>query len=225
MSFKKIIIPARAGSKGWPGKNIKLFDITAAQIPQQYRRQVIVSTDDGQIAGMCQKHGFEFHERSTASATDSADPKTAMKDVLSAGDYKSTDVIVMLYLTYPDRIWDHVSHMYNTFISSTAKSMLCKEPVATHPSLVMYDEPGNTGKQIIKHSHYQRQQYPECFEVSHYICMFRVGELSKLGKNMYNTKTQYYSIPRTIDVDSEDDYNQFISCKNPDLINNNPDIL
>ena len=53
--------------------------------------------------------------------------------------------------------------------------------------------------------------------------MFRVGEVSRLNKNMYNTKTQFYSIPRTIDVDSKEDYQQFLLHRGSD--DNNPDTL
>ena len=226
MSFKNIIIPARAGSKGWPGKNVMLFDCTASKIPGEFRNKVIVSTDDIQITALSEKYGYQLHERSSETSADTADIKSAIKEIVSAGDYKTTDVIVMLYLTYPDRDWDHVIQMYNTFISNECRSMLCAQPVKTHPYLVMYDAPGNTGKQVIRHSCYQRQQYPECFELSHYICMFRVGEISRLNKNMYNTKTQFYSIPRTIDVDSEDDYKQFMSQQDSGTkTDNNPDTL
>jgi hypothetical protein len=31
-----------------------------------------------------------------------------------------------------------------------------------------------------------------------------------LNKNMYNEETKYYNIPRVVDVDSEQDYNQYI---------------
>ena len=223
MSFKNIIIPARAGSKGWPGKNVALFDQTAEKIPNEFRNKVIVSTDDLQIVAMCEKYKYQLHERSNGTAEDGSDIKSVMREIIATGDYKSSDVLVMLYLTYPDRDWEHVTQMYNTFISQQSRSMLCRQPVKTHPCLTMYEGPGSTGKQVIKHSHYQRQQYPECFEISHYICMFRVGEVSRLNKNMYNTKTQFYSIPRTIDVDSKEDYQQFLLHQGSD--DNNPDTL
>lgn len=222
MSFKNIIIPARAGSKGWPGKNVMLFDCTASKIPGEFRNKVIVSTDDIQITALSKKYGYRLHERSMETAADTADIKSAVKEIVSSGDFKNTDVLVMLYLTYPDRDWHHVTQMYNMFISNQCRSMLCAQPVKTHPYLVMYDGPGNTGKQVIRHSCYQRQQYPECFELSHYICMFRVGEISRLNRNMYNTNTQFYNIPRTIDVDSEEDYRQYISQQGSEMNINNP---
>ena len=43
------------------------------------------------------------------------------------------------------------------------------------------------------------------------MCMFRASELCRLGRNMYNSNTQYYSIDNVIDVDSETDYQNFIN--------------
>lgn len=210
MSRPTIVIPARAGSKGFPRKNLKLFDHTARIIPDEHRKSVIVTTDDPGVAGMAETYGFKVHERDPVLAQDDTDIKTTLKDVLKQDTIEPADTVIMLYLTYPSRTWDDVSSMYNSFVSAKAKSMLCAQPVKTHPCLVMFAEKDMTGSQVIKHNFYQRQQYPECFEISHYMCMFRAKELNKLNKNMYNEETKYYSIPRVVDVDSEQDYNQYI---------------
>jgi len=82
--------------------------------------------------------------------------------------------------------------------------------VLTHPCLTMIiDDETGSPRPVLDHKYYQRQQYPECFEISHYICMFRYGVLKDLNRNMYNEDTQYFSIDRTIDVDSEKDYEKF----------------
>lgn len=211
MSLKNIIIPARAGSKGWVRKNLKLFTHTADIIPPQYRKNVIVTTDDIQIAALCNDYGFQVHHRDESISQDDTDTLTTVKDVVYSTDPEPSDLYIMLYLTYPGRTWDEVQHMYNHFVSNKSKSMLCRQPVKTHPYLVMYPSTDNKGKLVIKHNKYQRQQYPECFEISHYMCMFRASELCRLGRNMYNSNTQYYSIDNVIDVDSETDYQNFIN--------------
>lgn len=210
MSFSNIIIPARSGSKGWPGKNIRLFDYTAQIIPREYQNSVVVTTDDQTIAGMAEQYNFEVHERSPELSNDIADTRSVIKDVLRNRRNKPNDTNIMLYLTYPERTWSDVSSMYNMFISSGARSMLCRQQPKTHPCLMMLDTGNGTGTQVIQHELYQRQQYPECFEISHYVCMFKYNELDKLNKNMYNNNTRYYSIDRVVDIDSEQDFNLFV---------------
>jgi len=206
MSIKRIVIPARAGSKGWPRKNVRLFDYTADIIPQKYKKLVTVSTDDIQVAALAQKHGYKVHDRPANMAEDTSDIKTTMTDILSYEDVAGDDIIIMLYLTYPYRKWEDVETMYNSFVTRKSRSMLCKQPVLSHPCLMMYNTKDDKGIPVIDHNHYQRQQYPECFEISHYICMFRAGTLPRLGKNMYNSNTTYYSIDRCVDVDCEEDF-------------------
>ena len=209
MSIKRIIIPARAGSKGWPGKNVKLFDYTINNIPSKYRKLVTVSTDDDKIEALSMESSVDVYRRPEELSNDTCDIKSTLADTVSTLNTNKDDIIIVLYLTYPDRQWSDVESMYNTFVSNSYKSMLCRQPVATHPCLVMYDEEDYKGKLVLEHNYYQRQQYPKCFEISHYICMFRVGELPRLGKNMYNKNTRYYSIDRCFDIDNEADFNLF----------------
>lgn len=210
MSRPTIVIPARAGSKGWPRKNLKLFDHTAQIIPDEHRKSVIVTTDDPGIAGMVETYGFKVHERDPSLAQDDSDIRSVLKDVVKQHKVGTTQTVIMLYLTYPQRTWDDVTCMYTNFVSTKARSMLCAQPVRTHPCLTMFVDKDMTGRQVIPHEYYQRQQYPDCFELSHYMCMFRARELNKLNKNMYNEQTKYYRIDRVVDVDSEQDYKNYI---------------
>ena len=205
-----IVIPARSGSKGWPRKNVSLFDHTASIIPSEYRSKVTVTTDDDSIAGLAEQYRFKVIDRPPELARDESDIKSTLRHIVTPDLCEPRETIIMLYLTYPNRTWDEVKTMYNMFVSKSCKSMLCRQPVKTHPCLTMLDNKDGTGTQVFKHNYYQRQQYPECFEISHYICMFRAGELSKLNRNMYNINTQYYNIERVIDVDHESDYKQFL---------------
>jgi N-acylneuraminate cytidylyltransferase len=61
------IIPARGGSKGVPGKNIRplkgfpliAYSIAAAQLSKKIKR-IIVSTDSEEIAGICRNYGADI---------------------------------------------------------------------------------------------------------------------------------------------------------------------
>ena len=70
-------------------------------------------------------------------------------------------------------------------------------------------ENGLKGEQLIKHDLYRRQDYPNCFEISHFICIFEVSELNNLNKNMYNHDTVFYKIGEVVDVDELTDIEKF----------------
>lgn len=106
------IIPVRGGSKGIPGKNIKLlageplvaYSIKAAQ-NSKYVTRTVVSTEDSQIREVALSYGVEVLERPVELAQD--ETKTApvllqVLDVLSKQGY-SPDVVILLQATCPLR--------------------------------------------------------------------------------------------------------------------------
>ena len=210
MSLKQIVIPARAGSKGWIHKNRELLPHTLDMIPTAYKKYVLVSTDDDEIYKSAKDAGVKAEQREPRLATDKSDIKSVLTNIGSRHKFKPNDLIIMLYLTYPKRDWEHVNDMYLNFVSHDYQSSLCRQPVLTHPCLTMFETSGGRGVQVLDHQLYQRQQYPECFEISHYICMYRQGELKYLNKNMYNGNTHFYNINRCVDIDYEKDYNQML---------------
>lgn len=108
------IIPARAGSKGIPGKNIKPFcgkplllhSVEAAlQITTPDR--VIVSTDSAEIADVARSAGLPVeYMRPDALATDTAGSREVMLDVMDWADTRGIayDAIVLLQPTSPLRV-------------------------------------------------------------------------------------------------------------------------
>jgi len=78
----------------------------------------------------------------------------------------------------------------------------------THPYLCLKNSGDMKGEQIIEHDMCRRQEYPECFMVSHYVGIFRVNELQYLNRNMYNKDTVYFPIGTKLDIDTQNDYNK-----------------
>ena len=205
------IIPAREGSKGIPYKNRKLFKYTADTIPEPWCKDTIVTTDDPVIIKQSQKYNFKPHVRSKQLAGDDADPRAVLQDIVSTMNLELTDEIIMLYLTYPTRTFDDIGWVYQFYKDNNADSLLCCEDVKTHPSLAMYDNGNNRGEQIISHDLYQRQQYPKCFEISHFIAIMSVEALmTKVNKNLYYTDTIYYPMDRVLDIDYPEDLEKFL---------------
>tara|TARA_R100000664_G_C2760098_1_gene150775 strand:+ start:10305 stop:10937 length:633 start_codon:yes stop_codon:yes gene_type:complete len=204
----KILIPARAGSKGLPKKNQLLLEYTLNEIPPQYHKNVIISTDDEQIIKKVSEkyNACQIHLRSKRSARDTASTKECIQEVID--EFSIDGVVVMLYLTYPNRKWSQVIDAINWFRQQGALSLLCREEINTHPYLCLYEKEHNKGKQIVRHDLYRRQDYPSCFKICHMISIFITKEFKNLNKNMYNEETVFYKIPKTLDVDEYSDFKE-----------------
>ncbi len=105
------IIPARGGSKGIPGKNLR----TVAGVPLIGRAvraasesacidRVFVTTDDDAIAEVAARAGAEIIERPAELATDTATSESALMhalDVIAERGYPDPSVVVMMQCTSP----------------------------------------------------------------------------------------------------------------------------
>ena len=141
---------------------------------------------------------------------DDVNIRNVMIDVVDQFDMNSNDTIVMLYLTSPGRKFSDVKKILDYYDERKIKTLTCCVEPKTHPYLCLYKKEGGKGEQIVKHDLYRRQDYPECFEVRHFVCIFQVEEIKKLNKNMYNENTIFYKIDNDMDVDYENDLKEFI---------------
>jgi len=208
----KIIIPARKGSKGLPGKNAILIKHTLSTIPNYVKDNVIITTNDGKVID--QSVGYKILLRNAKLSGDEISTKDVLLDVIQKYNIVDEEIIMMLYLTYPERTWTDIEAALNFFIDNDAKSLLCRVNPKSHPYLCMFSEDDNKGSQIVEHNLYRRQDYPECFELSHFICIFRANELEKLNKNLYNKDTIFYKIERPVDVDTKEDLKRYYDKNN-----------
>jgi CMP-N-acetylneuraminic acid synthetase len=208
----KIIIPARKGSKGLPGKNAILIKHTLSTIPNYVKDNVIITTNDGKVID--QSVGYKILLRNAKLSGDEISTKDVLLDVIQKYNIVDEEIVMMLYLTYPERTWTDIEAALNFFLDNNAKSLLCRVEPKSHPYLCMFSEDDNKGSQIVEHNLYRRQDYPECFELSHFICIFRANELEKLNKNLYNKDTIFYKIKRPVDVDTKEDLKRYYDKNN-----------
>ena len=208
----KIIIPARLGSKGLPLKNRKLLDYTLNTIPEQMLDRVWITSDDPVILEVAADRGIKAIVRPSHLAEDTTSIRDVVVHALDLLKTKADEIIVMLYLTYPERTWEDIEAAMEFFSThyqmGLTDSMLCKKEIAVHPYLCLQEHGVNGifGKQLIQHDLYRRQDYPSCFEISHYISIFRAGALPKLNKNLYCDSTVFYPIGQVIDVDTQKEF-------------------
>jgi len=101
------VIPARGGSKGVPGKNLRpvggiplVTRAVASARSSRFIDRVIVSTDDPFITAVADDAGAEVFGRPASLATDHASSESALMHVLDTLP-KDPDVLVFLQATSP----------------------------------------------------------------------------------------------------------------------------
>ena len=204
------IIPARRDSKGLPFKNRKLLDYTINNIPIELHEKTIVTTNDEKIIEKLSATNINVLRRDEQLCLDDISIKDVMLDVVKKFQMKSNDTIVMLYLTSPDRKFSDIKKILGHYYERKIKTLTCCVEPKTHPYLVLFKKENQKGEQVVKHDLYRRQDYPECFEIRHFVCIFQVDEIQKLNSNMYNESTIFYKIDSDIDVDHENDLKEFL---------------
>jgi len=121
------ITPARGGSKGLPGKNIKdlcgkpliAWTIEAAKKSKLINKYV-VSTEDKKIAEISRKFGAEIILRPKRLASDTSTTWSVIKHVLKKID---ADVVVLLQCTSPIRDDDLIDRCITKFLKAGADSL------------------------------------------------------------------------------------------------------
>ncbi|MFC4255546.1 NTP transferase domain-containing protein [Altererythrobacter xixiisoli] len=132
------VIPARGGSKGIPGKNIKLLggipliahNIRAALAARTVSR-VVVSTDDDAIAKIARDFGADVVMRPAALATDTAKSEDALLHVLTAleesEDYRP-DVVLLVQCTSPLTSAEDIDGVVTALFDGGADSSVAVAP-------------------------------------------------------------------------------------------------
>lgn len=202
------LIPARKGSKGFKFKNRILFEKTASIFPKNTEiiENIYVSSDDEEIKKMTMLKNFKFVDRNPLLASDTASIKDVVIEFIEKEKINKNEIIVLLFLTYPDRTWQDVEDILKCFISSNKKSLQCLEPVETHPYLTVLKQ-NNEYIPLIEHNLYRRQDYPEVFKTSMFFSCFYASEIENLNDLMYNKNTYFYHLKEiTKDIDYEEQF-------------------
>jgi len=128
------IIPARGGSKGIPGKNIKNFEgkpLISHSIEyakdSKLINEIYVTTDDEQIAHISKTAGAKIIIRPAELATDTSTTESAIKHALNNID-KRPDIIVLLQPTSPLRPEKSLDTAINKLINGNYDSLLSLSP-------------------------------------------------------------------------------------------------
>lgn len=162
-----VIIPARAGSKGIPGKNIKIlgdkpliqYTIDAA-ISVFDKEDILVSTDSKEIKAVAEKCGLNVPFLRPDNL--SSDTATSQDVILHAIDYmekqgKNYDTVVLLQPTSPFRNSEHIKAAIALFDEETDMVVSVKVP-EENPYYTLFEESENGFLHRSKEGKFTRRQ-------------------------------------------------------------------
>jgi CMP-N,N'-diacetyllegionaminic acid synthase len=215
---KKIlgIIPARGGSKGIPGKNIKnlngkpliSYTINAAR-KSKYLSRTIVSTDSSEISSIAKEYGAEVPFLRPGNISEDNSPSSAT--VIHALDYyrqlgKNYDYIALLEPTSPLRKNDDIDNAIVRLINDSSADSLVSvgEVHMEHPMIIKKIVSGFVSSYIdnVKMIH-QRQQADVAYFPYGVIYLAKVN-IFRDEKSFYLKKTIPYLIERWQNYEIDD---------------------
>jgi CMP-N,N'-diacetyllegionaminic acid synthase len=213
------VIPARGGSKGLPGKNIKtlcgkpLIAYTIEQAKQSnYIDRVIVSTEDEEIAQISLEFGAEVP---FVRPMELAGDGIATIDVLlhaihwlEEEDKYDFSILVLLHSTAPLRVASDIDSCIRMLDELNADNVFSVTEAHRNPYFNMV-EVGDSGLATLskKGNFTSRQSAPKVYDMNSSIYVWWKDVLKKEGKILLNNN-QVYIMPkaRSIDIDDNIDF-------------------
>lgn len=215
-----VVIPARGGSKGLPGKNIKEIcgkPLIAWSIEQakesKYTDRIIVSTDCSKIADVAKNYGADVpFLRPAKLAQDTSSVAEAILDVIKKLEEKEEyyDIVVSLEPTKCIRESSDIDESITKLVSkSNAKSLVSLVPIEnpSHPDWAA--KLNEKGFVIGKDANlFRRQNLPHRYCNSGFILVAYTEHLKK-EKTFWTDATLGFIIPekvKTMDINDETDF-------------------
>ena len=207
------VVPARGGSKGIPGKNLRVVagrSLLHRTIDQALASttidDVVVTSDDPEIL----RHASEITGVRTIERPDelAADDTAMWPVVMHALDHSTAcDVVVLLQPTSPLRLTSDIDGAVAMLAERKANSVMSVCEVATSPYwMFTIDNGGKLQRVLPKQSVATRQELPQCFEINGALYVvdsawFRSSQL------FVDDDTLAYVMPRerSVDVDTPED--------------------
>lgn len=220
MSGKSLyIIPARGGSKGIPGKNIKplmdkplicySIDVARALAPDSH---IILSTDDAKIADVARQYGLPVeYQRPAELATDTAGSREVILDAMAWADAKGIeyDRVTLLQPTSPLRTVDDVVECEKCY-SPDIDMVVSVTPARCNPYYNCFETDPSTGMlQISKGDGTltRRQDAPPAWEFNGAVYVINPDSIRRLPMGKFPRRVPVeMPAERSLDLDTPIDW-------------------
>ncbi|HOE93696.1 MAG TPA: acylneuraminate cytidylyltransferase family protein [Methanofastidiosum sp.] len=211
------LIPARGGSKGLKRKNIKLFGgepliahTIKAAINSKLIDNIYVSTEDEEISQISKNYGALVSKRPKELAKDETKTIEVLLDFLNNLNFdKDKLIIILLQPTSPLRTTQDIDDSINVFLEGKCESVIsvCK---INHSPLWSFKFEEGYLKPFFKQEYLEqrRQELPILYAPNGAIYISTPKTLNEY-LSFFGNKTIPYIMPfeRSIDIDSEEDFN------------------
>ncbi len=212
-----VVIPARGGSKGLPGKNIKPlngkplihYSIEVAQ--SVFEDEVIcVSTDSDEIIEVVEQTGLKVpFLRPAELATDTTGSREVLLHALEYYQQNGfdPDVIVLLQPTSPFRTNKHIKEALKLY-SSDLDMVVSVKDSKSNPYFTLFEEDENGYLNKSKQGNYtRRQDCPKVWEYNGAIYIINILSLITSPINKFKKVKKYVmDANSSVDIDEEIDW-------------------
>lgn len=213
------IIPARGGSKGIPGKNIKplmgkplicySIDVARALAPDS---RIILSTDSEQIADVARGYGLPVpYMRPAALATDTAGSREVILDAMQWADSQGIeyDRVVLLQPTSPLRTPEDVAECERLY-SPDIDMVVTVTPARCNPYYNCFETDPVTGMLHISKGDgtlTRRQDAPPAWEYNGAVYVINPRSIRQLPMGKFTRRIPVEMPPeRSLDLDTPIDW-------------------
>lgn len=214
------IIPARGGSKGLPGKNVRPLKgkpliawTVEAALASEHIDAVVVSTDSDEIGTVAERFGAEVQQRPESLATDTALVADAIEHVLRtlAAQGREFDMAVLLQATSPSREPGLIDDCLQQLAASDADSIATFSQFDESPMRMWALHDGEAQPFIEGANPWlPRQQLPVAYHLNGQLYAFRTAPFLALKeqRQVFFGKGIARVTANTADIDTLDDFNR-----------------
>lgn len=207
-----ITLCARGGSKGIPGKNIKILNgkpligysiEVAVEFANLYHCDVILSTDCETIKNVVKEISSKIdvsYVRPDFLATDAAGKLDAIKDVKKYAEDKNGspyDYLIDLDVTSPLRTLEDLKISLDKLVENKeALNLFSVSPANRNPYFNMVEDKGTGFIELCKKGEFfTRQSAPKVYDLNASFYIYKQGFFEKETKTVITDKTIIYEVP------------------------------
>ena len=206
-------IPARAGSKGLPNKNLRelagkplIAHSIEAALGSGVCDEVLVSSDGEEILAAAQLHGAEALARPSELAADDSPTALAVKHAIEACEMRGDYIIILLQATSPLRTADHVREAYMSYLDGRLPIIGIDGSPAYAQKYLFLSDDGTVSPCVPEAATMPRQALTPSFKPNGAIYIFSVEQFLSCGDVPIDGARAYrMNGVANVDIDDADD--------------------